>query len=126
MNIFRYSPLASFANAFRSVLGRGILVGASAMAGFFLGGWYHSGSLAMGNLAEVPWGALFGMLPMLALVSLFTPVGIVTIPATLIFTICFVRSQWPLGLVLIVAVLVAWNVNSVLSQPLLQPHGLHS
>jgi hypothetical protein len=81
-----------------------------------------AGSALGGAFAAESWRTAFlcacdgiVQLPGILVDSIFTAAGIVTIPAMLIFSIGFVRSEWPRWTVLVITLLMEWNVYSTMS-----------
>lgn len=100
-------PLAPFVSAARTVLVRLLLIALAIAVGAYLGGLSATHSWLNG---------LAGLLQIhtLAFNSIFFSVGIIALPATVLFAVLFVRSQWPLWTVVIVTLLMWWNTHKTL------------
>ena len=100
-------PYAQIIDAMRTVVGR-IVLGVAAIAfGAFLGGLTATNTWS-GGLDGV-LGFHYWIIP-----SIFTTVGIIALPATLLFLILFPRTEWPLWTVLIATLLIWWNTHKTI------------
>ena len=107
MNDFAGYPLSAFLNALRTVIGR-IVLGVVAIAlGAFLGGLTATTTFAGGCEAVLEFH-------MLAFISIFSSVGIIALPATLLFAYVFIRFEWPLWTVLLATLLIWWNSHKTI------------
>ena len=55
------------------------------------------------------------------MVSIYSLVGMICIPAIFFLSLSFVRSSWPFWLLLIVVILVAWDIDATLSWRIFDP-----
>jgi len=107
MNDFENYPLAPFINALRTVVGRAGLVIAAFILGVLVGG------ISAERAFSGAWDALTSF-PAWSAFSFFFGVGFVAFPAALIFSIMFIRSEWPLWTVFAVTLLVWWNFHKTI------------
>jgi len=96
MDPIRHYPLAPFVNAFNSLAGRLLLVGLA-----FIAGTVFAGVPVFDAIVDAGWATVL-FLPCQMLVSLFSLVGIITLPLILLYATVFVTSKcrllwvWPL------------------------------
>ncbi len=107
MNDIANYPLAPFVSALRTVTGRVVLVCAAVVIGSALGGM-----TAMDQMGGA-WEAL-GSFFEWAAVSFFFGVGMIAFPAAFLFTLLFIRYEWPLWTVVTVVLLLWWNSHKTL------------
>jgi len=107
MTLFDDYPYSAIRDAFRSMLGRLMLVLLSIFLAAVLAGITATREIggAVVGIVTLP-----GMLP----ASLFVSVGSVVCPLVILFACLFARSEWPLRTVGIGVVLMWWNLHATL------------
>lgn len=104
MSRFDDYPYSQIREALGTVFGRVALVAATMLAGCMLGG------LTAMRSFEGLWIGLSGF-AWLGLSSLFSGPGFLVFPLLFIFTLVFVRLEWPLWLTVVCTVLMWWNIH---------------
>ncbi|MCX6899986.1 MAG: hypothetical protein NT105_14975 [Verrucomicrobia bacterium] len=108
MNEFTDYPLSVFLGALRTVVGRVFLVSVAVVLGAFLGGVTALRSWEGGCWAVSAFYFLFAT-------SIFTSVGIIALPGTLLIACIFARYEWPLWTVFLATLLIWWNTHGAVS-----------
>lgn len=107
MSRFHDYPYAQFREAFGTVFGRVGLVVLAAIGGSMLGGLTATGSV------EGLWLGIIE-LPGLSFASIFFGVGLVVLPALLVYAIASILWEWPLQLTLLCSLLMWWNIHKTI------------
>jgi len=109
-------PIAPFLDALRTVTGRVVLVLGTVVLGSCLGG--ITATRELGGA----WDAI-GSFFLWAASSFLFSVGVIAFPAAFLFALLFVRREWPLWTVTVVALLIWWNAHKTIYYLLNQSAG---
>ncbi len=97
---FEDFPYGPFREAMNTITGRLAMVFAAMVLG----------SLLAAFTACESWGDMLSCIPPLTwFLSLFSGYGFIVLPGVIVFSILFVRLQWPLLLVLLVTAVMWWD-----------------